>query len=220
MKKIFAVIIACLAVLPQFAQAEETKPIQLALFDPIQLVPASDSIRGLRLTVFYTANKDVSGLSLAMGVNRATGDVNGVEIGLANWVEGSAYGGQLGFVNHAGKRFVGMQWGAVNVTEGDSTGLQLGFINWADQYTNAVQLGAVNISKRGSVGGEIGIVNYNESSLDGFQAGIFNYAGEMHGLQLGLINYTKSLNGLQIGLGNYNGNKKPMEFMVLANWSF
>jgi hypothetical protein len=42
----------------------------------------------------------------------------------------------------------------------------------------------------------------------------------MRGLQFGFVNYTKSLDGLQIGLGNYNGNKKPMEFMVLANWSF
>jgi hypothetical protein len=42
----------------------------------------------------------------------------------------------------------------------------------------------------------------------------------MHGLQFGLINSTKSLDGLQIGLGNYNGDKKPMEFMVLVNWAY
>ena len=64
------------------------------------------------------------------------------------------------------------------------------------------------------------MVNYNEAEMEGFQCGFFNYAGQMHGLQLGIVNYTKSLDGFKIGLGNYNGNKKPMEFMALINWSF
>jgi hypothetical protein len=63
-------------------------------------------------------------------------------------------------------------------------------------------------------------MNYSKDSFGGFQGGFFNYAGEMHGLQFGVINSTKNLDGLQIGLANYNGNKKPMEFMVLVNWSF
>lgn len=191
MKKILVLVLLGLIAVPQFVRAEEAKPIQLAVFNPVQLVPETDSVKGARLSLFYTVNKDVSGLSLVwLGVNRATGDVNGVELGLGNWVEGSAYGGQLGIVNHAGKRFVGVQYGMVNVTEGDFTGLQWGLVNWTEGF------------------------------MHGVQAGFVNYSGQMHGLQLGIVNYTKSLDGLQIGLGNYNGNKKPMEFMVLVNWSF
>ncbi|MFA4982176.1 MAG: hypothetical protein WC592_06905 [Candidatus Omnitrophota bacterium] len=220
-KKILVLVLLGLIVLPQFVKAEETKPIQLAAFNPVQMVPESESIQGLRLSLFYTVNKNVSGLSLVwLGVNRATGDVNGVEIGFGNWVEGAAYGGQIGLVNHAGKRFVGLQYGFANVTEGDLSGIQWGLVNWTEGFMRGVQAGLLNVSKAQSVGGEVGIVNYNDGSFRGFQGGFVNYAKEMHGFQLGIVNYTKSLDGLQIGLANYNGNKEPMEFMVLANWSF
>ncbi len=220
-KKILVLVLLSLVVIPLFAGAEETKPVQLAAFNPVQLVPEQDSIKGLRLSLFYTVNKDVTGLGLVwLGVNRATGDVSGVEIGLGNWVEGAAYGGQIGAVNHAGKRFVGLQYGFANVTEGDFTGVQWGLVNWAGGFMHGVQYGVVNIAKGQASGVDLGIVNYSEQSFQGFQGGFVNYAGEMHGFQLGIVNYTKSLDGLQIGIGNYNGNKKPMEFMVLANWSF
>ena len=220
-KKVLALVLSGLIVMPQFAGAEKAEPVQLAIFDPIQLVPEKDSIKGLRLSLFYTVNKDVTGLSLVwLGVNRATGDVNGVEIGLGNWVEGSSYIGQLGIVNYVGKRFVGLQYGMVNVTEGDLTGVQWGLVNWTTAFMHGLRGGVVNIAKGPSIGADLSLVNYSEGSFEGFQGGFVNYAAEMHGFQLGLVNYTKSLDGLQIGLGNYNGNKEPMEFMVLANWSF
>lgn len=201
--------------------AEEPKFLQLALFNPIQMVPEEQSIRGISLDLCYVINKDVAGFSLTLlGVNRVTGDMNGVEWGIGNWVEGSAYGWQSGIVNHAGKRFVGLQGAVVNVTEGDVTGVQMGLVNWAEGYVHGVQAGVVNISKGTSVGANLGLVNSNEGVFKGFQGGIVNYAAEMHGLQLGLVNYTKNLDGIQIGLANYNGNKDPLEFMVFVNWSF
>lgn len=221
LKKIVALILLVLVAVPQFAAAQDVEPVQLALFNPIQLVPEEDSIRGLRLSLFYTVNEDVSGLSFVLiGLNRAKGDVRGVEMGLGNWVEGAAYGGQLGLVNHAGRRFVGLQYGAGNIVEGDMTGVQWGYVNWTEGFIHGVQGGLLNVSKGQSVGAQLGIVNYNDMSFKGFQGGLFNYAKEMHGFQLGIVNYTDNLDGLQIGLGNYNGNKDPMEFMVLANWSF
>ena len=220
-KKILVLALLGLVVMPQLVKAEEAKPVQLAVFNPVQLVPETESIKGLRLSLFYTVNKDVSGLSIVwIGVNRATGDVSGVEIGLGNWVEGSAYGGQIGIVNHAGKRFVGLQYGMANITEGDFTGIQWGLVNWTEGFMHGLQAGVLNVSKKQSIGAEVGVVNYNYGSFRGFQGGFVNYAAEMHGFQLGLVNYTKSLEGLQIGLANYNGNKEPMEFMVLVNWSF
>ena len=206
-KNILVLVLLSSAIMPQFAQAEEAKPVQLAAFSPIQLVPEKDSIQGVRLGLFYTVNKDVTGLSLAwLGVNRATGDVKGVEIGLGNWVEGAAYGAQIGVVNHTGKRFVGAQYGFANVVEGDFTGVQWGLVNWTEGYMHGMQYGAVNVSKGRSEGIDVGIVNYNE--------------GSFKGLQLGIFNYTRSLDGLQIGLANYNGNKKPFEFLPIVNWSF
>ncbi len=219
-KKFFLILIILITTI-QFAEAETTGPLQLAVFNPVQLVPEEDSIKGLRLSLFYTVNEDVAGLSIVWaGVNRALGNVEGFEIGLGNWVEGSSYGGQLAVLNHVGKRFVGLQYGAVNVVEGDFTGLQWSFVNWAEGFMHGAQCALVNISKSRTVGGNLGIVNYNSGSFRGFQGGFINYAAEMHGFQLGLVNYTESLDGLQIGLANYNGDKKPLEFMVLINWSF
>lgn len=220
-KKILVLVLLAIAVMSRSAAAEETKPLQLALFNPVQFVPEEDSIEGARLSLFYTVNADVTGFSFAwIGVNRATGDVRGIEWGLGNWVEGSSYGWQAGLLNHVGKRFVGLQYGFVNVTEGDFTGLQWGLVNWTSGFMHGMQGGVVNISKGESVGIDLGIVNYNEGSFRGFQGGFVNYAARMHGFQLGLVNYTKSLDGLQIGLGNYNGNKKPFEFLPVVNWSF
>jgi hypothetical protein len=218
------------------ARAEDAKFLQLAIFNPCQLIPENESIKGVSLDLIYVANRDVTGFSYTFfGVNKATGDVKGVEWGLGNWVEGSVNGWQAGFLNRAGTRFVGFQEGVLNITKGDLTGVQLGPINWAEGFVHGAQAGlfnystgrfiglqggAVNVSKGEFSGAALGIVNYAEGSVKGFQGGIVNSAGEMHGFQLGLVNYTKSLDGLQIGLANYNGNKKPLEFMVFANWSF
>jgi len=235
-KKILVLAVICLAVLPQLAMAEEARPIQLSLFSPFQLIPETESIEGLSLDLIYVVNKDVTGLSFTFfGVNKATGNVAGVELGLGNWVEGYLRGWQGGFVNNVNSRFVGLQSGVVNIVRGDLTGAQLGVVNWAEGFVHGTQIGlfnystgrfigfqggAVNVSKGEFSGAALGIVNYAEGSVKGFQGGIVNSANEMHGFQLGLVNYTKSLDGLQIGLCNYNGNKKPLEFMVFANWSF
>lgn len=218
------------------ARAEDPKFLQLALFNPVQLVPESESIKGVSLDLIYVVNKDVTGFSWTFfGVNKATGDVKGVELGLGNWVEGSFSGWQDGFVNHIGTRFVGLQSGILDIAKGDSTGAQLGAVNWAEGFVHGVQAGlfnystgrfigfqggVVNVSKGEFSGAALGIVNYAEGAVKGFQGGVVNSAGQMHGFQIGLVNYTKSLDGLQVGLCNYNGNKKPMEFMVFANWSF
>jgi len=218
------------------AMAGEAKPIQLALFNPVQMVPEEESIMGVSLGLIYAANQDVTGFSFVLlGVNEAKGNAAGVELGLGNWVEGYFHGWQGGFVNYTGTRFIGLQSGIVNVTKGDLTGAQLGIVNWAEGFVHGAQagifnystdrfigaqLGAVNMVKGDFSGAALGIINYAEGSVKGFQGGIVNSAAEMHGLQLGLVNYTKSLDGLQIGLANYNGNKDPLEFMVFVNWSF
>jgi len=222
--------------LASMVMAAETKPVQLALFNPVQMVPADQSISGVSLGLIYASNQDVTGFSwVLIGVNEAKGTVKGVQWGLGNWVDGHVHGWQNGFVNHAGPRFVGLQDGIVNVTEGDLTGAQLGIVNWTEGFVHGTQMGlfnyatgrfigfqggAVNMSKGQFSGAALGIVNYAEGSVTGFQGGIVNSAAEMHGFQLGLVNYTKSLDGLQVGLANFNGNKDPLEFMVFVNWSF
>jgi hypothetical protein len=235
-KKLLLVIALVLA-LAGMAQAAETKFLQLSVFNPVQMVPEDQSIKGISLDLFYTVNKDFTGFALSfLGVNRATGNAEGVQWGLGNWVpNGYVHGWQSGIANLSGDRFVGLQSGYLNISKGDTTGVQLGLVNWSDGYVHGWQNGAfnyavgrfvglqsgmVNMSKGEYSGVNLGAVNFAEGSFKGFQWGIFNYAAEMHGFQLGLVNWTKSLDGLQIGLGNYNGNKEPLEFMIIANWKF
>ena len=148
MKKLLALLLLCIIATPQFARAEDTKPLQLAVFNPVQLVPEDESIKGARFSLFYALNKNVTGLSLVwLGVNGATGDVKGIELGLGNWVEGSAYGLQFGLVNHAGKRCVGLQYGAVNIVGGDFTGVQWGFVNRTEKSFKGFVWPLISIAK-------------------------------------------------------------------------
>jgi len=217
------------------AMASDSKPLQLALMDPFQMVPAGESITGLRLTLLYTRNQDVTGVSLTPGINRATGAVKGIEWGLANWTDGDVNGWQDGLLNRAGGRFVGLQSGLASVTEGDLTGIQSGFITWTEGFSHGWKMGAVNYTAGNFVGLEtgflninrgpacgisLGVVNYSENTFKGMQWGFVNHAIDMKGFQLGFVNVATTLNGLQIGLGNYNGKKEPFEFLPIVNWSF
>ncbi|HOW42890.1 MAG TPA: hypothetical protein P5110_06480 [Candidatus Omnitrophota bacterium] len=235
-KRILVVTLLVLA-MAGAACAQDTKPLQLSLFNPIQMVPEDTSIKGVSLDLFYTVNADFTGFALSfLGVNKATGNAAGVQWGLGNWVnDGYVHGLQSGIANLCGDRFVGLQSGWLNITKGDLTGVQLGLVNWTEGYFHGWQHGAfnytvgrfvglqsglLNVSEGATSGANLGVVNYAKGTFKGFQGGFVNYAQEMHGLQLGLVNYTKSLDGLQVGLANYNGNKKPLEFMVIVNWSF
>ena len=237
MKRIFSIIAMIMLAGTGLVHAE-TAPLNLAVFDPIQMVPNTEAVKGVRLSLFYTNNTDVTGLSLVLvGLNRATGDVKGVDLGWmgASWVDGSYYGWQPGLVSRTGKRFVGWQGGVVAVTEGDFTGLQSGLVAWTEGFFHGwqagwinhttgrfvgLQTGLLNITQGETSGVQLGAVNWSEGSVKGVQAGLFNYANEVHGLQLGIGNVAKSLDGIQIGLGNYNGKKEPFEFLPFVNWSF
>lgn len=238
MSRKILLVIAMVLALAGLAQAAEPKFLQLSVFNPVQMVPEDESIKGISLDLFYVVNRDFTGFAWSwLGVNRATGnEVAGVQWGLGNWVpNGSVYGWQAGIANLSGDRFVGWQSGWLNITQGDFTGLQSGLVNWTEGFFHGWQHGAfnytvgrfvglqsglVNMSKGRTSGVNLGAVNFAEGSFKGFQWGLFNYAERMEGFQLGIVNWTKNLNGLQIGLGNYNGNKEPLEFMIIANWSF
>jgi len=114
---------------PGSARAEEAKPINLALFTPIQIFPAETSIHGFRLSLLYGVNREMHGLDVGL-VNRATGGVAGFQWGVVNWDESTLEGVQLSFVNYLGGKGVGAQLATVNIAEAQ-TGLQWGFVNYA-----------------------------------------------------------------------------------------
>jgi hypothetical protein len=165
MKQFWVASFALLALLaPAFATAQS--PIQIALFNPVQIVPEDEAIRGVRLNILYGKNTWVRGLDVGL-VNHTT--------------DGISKGIQAGLINLAESDFLGWQPGVVNIIEGEFLGLQGGF--WAP--FNQID---------GGEGAQIGIVNVARD-MSGFMLGLVNYAENMYGLQIGLVNIIENKDG-------------------------
>ncbi|MBE0573161.1 MAG: hypothetical protein IH618_16580 [Ignavibacteriaceae bacterium] len=123
-------------------------PIQLSLFNPIQIVPEGESVNGIRLNLIYTKNTNVTGFDMGL-VNQTTGSQLGVQWGGVNLTDGGFSGWQAGFVNISKGSSVGLQssW-AVNYHGGHFNGLQLALVNYSATL-KGLQLGLINIIGEG-----------------------------------------------------------------------
>ncbi|MGH2570192.1 MAG: LA_2272 family surface repeat-containing protein [bacterium] len=138
------------------ARAEE-KPIQIALFDPVQIFDRSMSIKGGRLNVLYGFNADVRGL----------------DIGLANRTSGSVKGFQWGVFGLVEADFEGWQYNFISITEGFLQGLQTGAVT-SNKSVKGVQIAFINVSKDVE-GLQLGLLNITHD-LHGLQIGLLNVA--------------------------------------------
>jgi hypothetical protein len=127
--------------------AAEEHPIQLSLFNPIQIFPETDAITGVRLNI-YGKNTTLTGLDLGFIHHLTTGHSKGVQFGLVGWVEADMSGWQNCMVNINKGTFTGLQWGTVNYT-GHAKGMMLGFVNYAESM-HGLQIGLVNIIREGA----------------------------------------------------------------------
>jgi len=119
-------------------------PIQLSLFNPIQIVPEGESVNGIRLNLIYTKNANVTGFDMGL-VNQTTGSQLGVQLGGVNITDGGFTGWQAGFVNISRGSSVGLQLGwAVNYHGSHFNGLQLALVNYSATI-EGLQLGLINI---------------------------------------------------------------------------
>ena len=137
----------------------QDKPIQLALFNPIQIADENTSITGVRLNLIYGKNTHVTGLDWGF-VNHSTSGVSkGVQFGIVGIVEADFTGWQDNGVNITHGKFEGLQWGIVNYA-GTVSGLQIGIVNYAANMTKGLQIGLVNIIKQGGQFPFFPIVNW------------------------------------------------------------
>ncbi|MBC2600982.1 LA_2272 family surface repeat-containing protein [Puniceicoccus vermicola] len=194
MKKSLLALATILTAFGMNAQAQEgpTRAIELSVWSPIQLGDATDSVKGVRLNIFYAKNDDLTGLDLGLfGLGYNTGDVKGVQLNfIGSVVEGDMSGWQTGIYTHTKGEFRGLKGGLINLQGDDFYGWQAGAITLAD------------------------------AKVAGLQTGLFNKAGDMRGLQLGLVNYSEKLYGVQIGLANINVEADPLYFFPFVNASF
>ena len=88
--------------------AADGRPIQLSLFNPVQIFPADDSVAGVRLNLIYGVNENVSGLDLGL-VNHTRGNGSGIQWGPVSLTDGGFTGWQNGTVAITKGRFSGVQ---------------------------------------------------------------------------------------------------------------
>jgi hypothetical protein len=144
------------------AQAAD-RPIDLALFSPVELFPATDSVTGLRLAI-YGVKENVTGLDLGL-VKVTKGDFAGIGLWGGNKVGGNGKGLQAGFFNYVESNFTGCQLGLLNYSFGETTGFQAGLYNRGGNFAG-LQLGLVNRVTRLS-GLQIGLLNFWDEAAPG-----------------------------------------------------
>ncbi len=186
----------------------ETRPVNLALVDPVQVFDDSYDISGFRLNLLYGKNATVKGLDLGVGVGHSKDGFKGIGIHYgANFVQGDAAGLQLAdFTNIVIGHYTGVQLSGVNFVKNSGKGLQLGYVNIVKEDFGGIQLSAVNLTSGNYEGVQLGVVNYTAENFSG--------------LQLGLVNIGGLQKGIQIGLVNVNTNKKPLPFFPIVNLRF
>jgi hypothetical protein len=136
-----AAIFILILVLPNSGSGQ-SKPINIALVNPIQIFPENNPITGIRLNIIYGKNISMTGIDFGLINHIGTGGFTGAQLGLANLCDGN---------------FVGFQNALLNITNNDVEGFQLGWFNKGN-YVNGLQIGLVNYA--GSMKGlQIGIVN-------------------------------------------------------------
>jgi len=137
----------------------QEKPVQLALFNPVQIFDENTSITGLRINIIYGKNASVSGLDWGLINHMTSGVSKGVQFGLVGIVDADFMGWQDNGVNITKGKFEGLQWGVVNYA-GTVSGVQIGLVNYAANMTKGLQIGLVNIIKQGGQFPFFPIVNW------------------------------------------------------------
>ena len=150
MKNIFIIIALLFILLPVISNTNlhaQDKPIQLALFNPIQIFPENTSITGLRFSLLYGKNARVNGVDLGL-VNFTSSDQLGIQWGAVGYTEGNFTGWQSNWVSITKGQFVGLQSGVVTYNSSKVSGLQFAVVNYAATM-NGLQIGLVNIIGEG-----------------------------------------------------------------------
>jgi hypothetical protein len=140
------------------AKADE-KPIQLALFTPVQIFPESTPITGVRLSLIYGSNVKMSGLDVGLVNHIGEESSVGAQFGVVGIADGDYTGWQNNWVNICKEDFEGFQYGVVNSSY-HASGLQLGVYNYA-RTLNGLQIGLINVIKQGGRFPVFPIVNWS-----------------------------------------------------------
>ena len=155
-------------------------PIGLGIVEQAQFPNPDADIMGLRFSLGYNRNANVSGLDFGLFGCGVDGFLFGLQFSVLLNNIGSANGAlQLsGIANNCLEDFNGIQIASIaNKVDGNVYGMQLALFNIANDMS----------------GTQIGVYNQANNAL-GIQIGVINMANDMKGIQLGVCNVIK--NGL------------------------
>ncbi len=156
--ELFGAFMITILTLPSLGNAQ-SRPVNIALFNPIQIFPEDNSIIGLRINLIYGKNVSMAGLDWGLVNGVGTGGFTGLQWGLVNICDGNVVGFQGGGLNLTDKNVEGFQWGWYN--SGDHvSGFQLGLVNYA-RSMKGLQIGIINIIKTGGFMPVFPIVNWS-----------------------------------------------------------
>jgi len=160
MKKLFVASMVLLLLVSATVEATaQSKPIQLALVNPIQIFPENTAIGGFRFSLLYGKNTSVSGLDWGLVTHTTSGTSLGWRAAFVGINEANFTGLESGFVSINDQNMEGVQWGFYNHA-GHMNGLQLGIINHAGSM-KGLQIGLINIIKSGGQFPVFPIVNWS-----------------------------------------------------------
>jgi len=108
----------------------KTNYIQVALFHPLQLLPAEDNILGLTWNIFYGENHNTKGVIVGL-VNMTRHTMGGIQLGGINSTH-NGYGLQFGLINQSSTHH-GLQIGIINKTT-HLSGVQLELLNIVESH--------------------------------------------------------------------------------------
>jgi hypothetical protein len=207
-------------------------PLQISIWDPVQVFPADWSVVGVRANILHGVNARVYGLDIGLLSNRTTSSGGGLSIAMINGAWGESLGGFVGLESFVGQirpsrrrhdngcTYVGAQLGVFNGAE-SLYGMQFGSVNVAN-YMNGIQIGHI-CNRAGNVNGIqlASFANRADGNVAGLQLSqLFNICdGTVNGGQISVVNITKNLNGFQLGLVNIVKDSS-VRFMPLCNVQF
>jgi len=137
----------------------DDKPVQIALFNPVQIFPSETAITGFRLNLLYGNNASVTGLDIGIANRTSEKQSVGVQYGILGISERGFKGFQANTVNITYDEFIGFQLGFVNAVE-DGNGLMIGVVNFAKRMYG-IQIGIFNLIGEGGAAAVLPIVNWS-----------------------------------------------------------
>jgi len=180
------------------ALSQKAKPVQVSLFNPLQIVKKDYSIHGVRLNLFYGVNEDMNGVDAGF-INQTNGTQRGAQWGIVNIGKENFYGFRYGWINLLDYHFHGLSTGGININKGNADGWISGAVNVVLGKVQGVLSGGINVMQGDYFSGlQLGAINIIDpdkiqpGNNKGVQIGLFNYATSLRGVQFGLININKS----------------------------